>query len=220
MKNITLNEVKFLQLLPQWMQNDDTDKSIAESLDKNVKDICSRKAVLSKWNDAAIDAMSEKHLDLLAYELNITWYLYDASIERKRKIVKEARHVHWKLGTKWAIEYVLSIYFTSAEVHEWFEYGGEPGHFKVTSKGEELHRNDATFVKVLNSVKRFSQHFDEVEVEREYHGTTYLGVALAGSYVRNVITSTFNKKQTINQTAYPVVGRAEGFVRNTIIIGG
>ena len=86
----------------------------------------------------------------------------------------------------------------------------------MTSQGEELHRNDATFVKVLNSVKKFSQHFDEVEVEREYHGTIYLGVALAGSYVRNVITSTFNKKQTINQNVYVKAGRAEGFVRNTI----
>ncbi len=216
MKNITLNEVTFLQLLPQWMQGDSTDKSISESLDKYVKELCAKMIVLSKWNDEAIDAMNEKYLDLLAYELNITWYLYDAPVEKKRKIIKEARHVHWKLGTKWAIEYVLSIYFTSAEVHEWFEYGGEPGHFKVTSQGEELHRNDATFVKVLNSVKRFSQHFDEVEVEREYHGTIYLGVALAGSYVRNVITDTFNKKQTINQNVYVKAGRAEGFVRNTI----
>ena len=75
MKNITLDEVKFLQLLPQWMQNDDTDKSIAESLDKNVKDICSRKAGLTKGEEAAVDAISERHRDLLAYEVNITWYL-------------------------------------------------------------------------------------------------------------------------------------------------
>lgn len=216
MNNVTLDEVDFVQLLPGWMKEDITDKSLAESINSMMKLFCKRMIILSKWNDEAIDAMSEQYLDFLAYELNITWYLYDAPIDQKKKIVKEARHVHWKLGTKWAVEYVLSIYFKSATVHEWFEYGGKPGHFKVTSGGEELHRNDETFVRVLNSVKRFSQHFDEVEVEREYTDTVYIGAAFGDSTIENVITDTFAKEQTASQVSYTALGRFEDYKVNII----
>lgn len=212
MENIKLDQVDFSKLLPGWMREDATDVSLAESVSDNTHDMAASMQVLSKWSDAAIEAMSEKYLDLIAYELNITWYLYDADIAQKREIIKSAKKIHWKIGTVWAIEQVLSIYFTSASVLEWFEYGGTPGHFKITTAFPELYVNDANFIKVLNSIKRYSQILDEVSLTNEIHGNIYPAAAIVGT-VKNTITDVFTKSQVIDQVAHGSIGQGGGFAR-------
>lgn len=215
MENVWLKDTDFKQLLPGWMRDDKVDESLADSTSYYFKDLASSMPVLSKWADDAIDIMSETYLDLLADELNVTWYLWDADINQKRQIIKSAKKIHWKLGTVWAIEQVLSIYFTSAEVLEWFEYGGTPGHFKISTAYPELYVNDANFIKVLNSVKRFSQILDEVSLTNEIKHTAY-AVAYAQSTIRNVIVDTFDRTQEIRGTAYSAIGQGGGFAVNII----
>ena len=215
MNNVKLNDVDFAKLLPEWMRDDDVDASLAESTSYYTHDMASSMEVLNKWTDEAIAAMSEKYLDLIAYELNITWYLYDADIDKRREIIKSAKKIHWKIGTKWAIEQVLSIYFTSASVLEWFDYSGTPGHFKISTAYPELYVNDANFIKVLNSIKRFSQILDEVSLTNEIQGTAYAAAALVGT-VRNTITDTFTRTQVVSHTAYGSIGQGGGFARVTI----
>ena len=212
MENVKLDAVDFSKLLPGWMREDDADTSLAESVSENTQDMAALMPILSKWTDAAIDAMDESYLDLIAYELNITWYLYDADISQKREIIKSAKKIHWKIGTVWAIEQVLSIYFTSASVLEWFEYGGTPGHFKISTAFPELYVNDASFIKVLNSIKRYSQILDEVSLTSEVEGSIYPAAALT-STVRNVITDTFTQAQAIDQIAYGSAGQGGGFAK-------
>lgn len=215
MNNVKLDSADFSKLLPSWMRDDEVDASLAESVSDYTHDMAAALPVLSKWTDEAIEAMSEKYLDLIAYELNITWYLYDADIAQKREIIKSAKKIHWKIGTKWAIEQVLSIYFTSASVLEWFDYGGTPGHFKISTAYPELYVNDANFIKVLNSIKRFSQILDEVSLTNEVRGTVYPAAALVGT-VRNVITDTFTRTQEIKHTAYGAIEQGGGFAKITI----
>jgi P2-related tail formation protein len=215
MKNIKINTIDFNQLLPHWMREDTIDASLAESVSSYVHDMAGSMQVLSKWSDEAIESMSEKYLDLLAHELDVTWYLFDAPIDQKREIIRKAKRIHWKIGTKWAIEQVLSIYFTSASVLEWFDYSGTPGHFKILTAYPELYVNDANFIKVLNSIKRFSQILDEVSLTNEIQGTAYAAAALVGT-VRNTITDTFTRTQVVSHTAYGSIGQGGGFARVTI----
>jgi len=185
MENVTLSNASLTDLLPTWMKRDDFDKALAESVSYYAKDMAANMKVMSKWADEAIDTMSEQYLDLLAYELDVTWYLYDADIDQKRSIIKNARKVHWKLGTKWAIEQVLAVYFTSATVEEWYEYDGEPGHFRINSAFSELYENDESFLTVLNTVKRYSQILDTVQLVNEIKLMTYHG-SIAQSRLKNV----------------------------------
>lgn len=215
MEDIRLENVDAEELLPGFMREDDTDKSLAESTSNYLQDMAGSMKVLKKWTDDAIDVMSETYLDLIAYELNITWYLYDADIAQKREIIKHARRIHWKLGTVWAIEQVLAIYFTSASVTEWFEYGGTPGHFKISTQYPELYVNDANFVKVLNSVKKYSQILDEVSLSNEIRHTAY-AVAGTHSTLRNAITDVFSINEVINQETYGSIGQGGGFAVVTI----
>ena len=162
MKNIRLSDFDFLKLVPSWMRSDPTCKSLAKSIELYVHDFVKDARKLKKW--AAIETLNETELDELAWEWNVVWYLPDAPIEQKRDIIKTAPLIMRKIGTKWAVEQVLSIYFTSAKVKEWFQYGGAEGHFKITTSYAELHNNTAEFLRVLSWVKRYSQLLDGVEL--------------------------------------------------------
>lgn len=160
MQNMTLKNIDFSKLLPLWMREDACDMSLATSISNTIKDVSKKIEVFRN-----IDNMEESELDQMAYEYNITWYRYDVSVEKKREIVKSARKIHRKLGTKWAMEQILTIYFEESKVLEWFEYGGEAGHFKIsTINNENVDKNAEAFLKILDTVKRFSQHLDEIEV--------------------------------------------------------
>lgn len=215
MDNVTLNIVEFVKLLPGWMQDDATDISLSESIDNYIHLMADNMPALEKWMDEAIDKMSEEYLDQMAYELNITWYLYDATIEQKRQIVKNAKLIHRKLGTKWAIEQVLEIYFTSASVLEWFDYDGTPGHFKISTLYPELYVNNSNFIKVINSIKKYSQILDDVSLRNEIHGNAYPVVASSGT-IRNVITDSFNVSREIRQISYVSIGQGNKMVHSVI----
>lgn len=104
-------------------------ESIAQPLAKTVSD--TDKALIFP----AVDNLPEAVLDILAYDLKIDWYEAAAPIENKRRAVKECILVHKYKGTKYAVETALHSMFTNAKVEEWFEYGGEPFHFKLTVYG-------------------------------------------------------------------------------------
>lgn len=163
MDNITLENCDFKKLLPLWMRLDQTDASLAESMDTTTSEIINKTSMLSKWND--IDELPEERLDELAWELNISWYRYDASLKQKRNIIKNAKRVHRKMGTKWAIEQVLTCYFDESIILEWWQYGGEPGHFKIQTVNTATVNEDAEmFLAILDNVKRYSQVLDAIEV--------------------------------------------------------
>ena len=163
MENITLQNCDFASLMPLWMRSDCTDVSLAESIDLETNKIVKKFKDLSKWNE--IENLDEEKLDEIAWDLNISWYRYDATLEMKRNIIKNARRVHRKLGTKWAMEQVLTCYFDESTVLEWWQYGGEPGHFKIQTINTATVNKDAElFLNILDDVKRYSQVLDKIEV--------------------------------------------------------
>ncbi|MCH5195949.1 MAG: phage tail protein I [Oscillospiraceae bacterium] len=102
---------------------------IAEELIKLIREI--NKATIY----TRIDELPEELLDILAYDFKVDWYDTEAPIENKRKAIKECFMVHKYKGTKYAVETALHSMFEDAKVEEWFEYGGEPYHFKLTVYG-------------------------------------------------------------------------------------
>ena len=82
-----------------------------------------------------IDQLDEALLDILAYDFKVDWYEFAAPVENKRQAIKECILVHKRKGTKYALEIALHSMFQDAKVEEWFEYGGQPYHFKLTVYG-------------------------------------------------------------------------------------
>ena len=79
----------------------------------------------------AIDRLDERLLDILAYDFKVDWWDTDYSLEEKRRTLKNSWRVHKTLGTKAAVEMAVSAIYPNTQVVEWWEYGGEPYHFRL-----------------------------------------------------------------------------------------
>ena len=172
-----LNDLEFIRLLPQFMRDDDAVKGLAAGIDAVVPELAASIVKLTTWNH--IDELSESELDELAWELNISWYDRSASMAIKREVIKSSDMVHSHLGTKWAVENVIRTYFGSGFVTEWWEYGGEPGHFQVNSSNPSLNNERFNeFLHLLDKVKRASAKLDGVLISLSGELPLYVGVAL------------------------------------------
>ena len=95
-------------------------------------------ALAQRWPEAelgilypAIDRLPEQLLDILAYDFKVDWWDPEYSIEEKRRTLKDSWRVHKTLGTKAAVETAISAIYPRTKVIEWWEYGGEPYHFRL-----------------------------------------------------------------------------------------
>lgn len=132
---------------------------------------------------ANIENLSETWLDVLAYDLHVDWYDYDYPVDTKRRILKNSVRVHQKLGTKFAVETVLKDVYRTAEVKEWFEYGGNPHTFIITvdigSEGLSEDTSRETESK-MQFYKNLRSHCDGIFYKLSIEKATVQAVALQG----------------------------------------
>lgn len=156
-----LSDMEFERLLPAFMRGDLAVLGLAHGMDEMIPDLSQSLKYLSTWD--SIDELSEDELDALAWELNIFWYDKGASIDVKRELVKSSDQVYRKLGTKWAVENVISAYFGDGYIREWNEYGGEPGYFRVFSSNPSITNELLNqFLNILGKVKRHSSKLEGI----------------------------------------------------------
>lgn len=171
-----LSDIQFIRLLPQFMENDKAVQGLAAGIDSIVPQITAEIEKLSTWD--RIDTLSEAELDDLAWELNIQWYDKSAAIDVKRNLVRDSDKVFKKLGTKWAVENVINTYFGEGYVEEWFQYGGDPGCFRIYSTNPTLTESKFTeFLNLLSKVKRASSQLDGVYITLTGQMNLYAGTA-------------------------------------------
>ena len=172
-----LSTLEFLKLLPQFMQNDDAVRGLAVGIDSIVPQLSAEIEKLSTWD--SIDKLSDAELDELAWELNIPWYDKSATTDVKRNLVRDSDKVYKTLGTKWAVENVIGTYFGDGYIEEWYQYGGDPGHFRVYSANPTLTESQfAEFLSILSKVKRATAKLDGVFITLTGQMNMYAGAAL------------------------------------------
>lgn len=115
---------------------------------------------------ANVDKMPDAILDILAKELRLPYYNPDYTTPVKRELVKGALQYWATAGTVESLTKILTNIFGDAEIEEWFEYGGEPGYFRILTtnpnvSGETLEQ----FRKTAQDVKRLSAWLEEVLVD-------------------------------------------------------
>lgn len=171
-----LEQIDLVKLLPEFMRGDRANKGLAAGTNIVLRDVATKAKLLTVWN--RIDNMTDEQLDELAWELNVEWYKSTADIQTKRAIIKSSDKVHAKLGTKWAVEQIITDYFGSGAVREWWEYGGEPYHFKVFSTNPGLvNEHHEEFLAMLEVVKRKSAWLDAVIISLTGEMNIFAGVA-------------------------------------------
>lgn len=177
MSGMRLSDIEFTRLLPQFMRDDDAVRGLAAAIDQIVPQLAASISLLPTWD--CIDDLDEAELDELADELNILWYSRDVDIATKRELVKNSDKVYAHLGTKWAVENVIQTYFGDGYIKEWYEYGGEPGTFRVYSgnpsvSGDRLEE----FLSVLSKVKRHSAKLEGIYITLSGEMALSAGVAV------------------------------------------
>ena len=163
MAGMKLSTLEFIRLLPTFMRGDAAVQGLAAGLDEIIPGLAQSIGRLTTWD--RIDELTESELDNLAGKLIILWYDKAAGIDAKREIVKSSDEVYRHLGTKWAVESVINSYFGEGYLREWFEYDGEPGHFRVYSTNATINNERLVeFLNLLYKVKRASSKLDGIYI--------------------------------------------------------
>lgn len=166
-----------LDIVPENLLEDKHIRKITEVIDAALKDIypeTAYPALISR-----IDELDSDTIDSLAWQWHVDFYDEDLSLEVRRALVKNSIRWHMKKGTKAAVEEMVQTVFESGRVTEWFEYGGEPYHFKIDllSAPRIVQEDLEKVVRVINSLKNTRSWLDSLGFIRESEGKQYYGIA-------------------------------------------
>lgn len=145
---MNLDDIKFIKLLPKFMQEDGCDQGIAEALDDLIRRSMYNVRSLKVWDE--IETLNEKQLDELAWELDIDWYDSTADIDTKRDVLRYASSVKRKRGTSWSVQQLITAYFGQGFVYEWTEFDGQPFTFMALTTNDNV--DEITLKKFINAV--------------------------------------------------------------------
>ena len=124
-----------------------------------------------------IDKAPDAILDILAAELRLPHYDQSYTTQVKRELVKNGLLYWASTGTVASLADILTHIFVDAEIEEWFDYGGNPGCFRVLTSNQKVSGDMLEeFERTAQNVKRLSAWFEGVLVELPipeqyiYHG--------------------------------------------------
>lgn len=164
MSNHKLTAENMLAQLPAVLRNDPRllalGSSIAGVLEQRAGEI-QRISIYS-----CIDQLPEELLDILAYDFKVDWWDPEYTLDEKRATLKSSWHVHRKLGTPAAVVDAISAIYPDTQIAEWWEYGGEPYHFRLminsTFEGIDQQRHERVMSRV-RYYKNLRSVLDDVE---------------------------------------------------------
>ena len=171
-----LQSVSLLDILPPNLLADKKINAAARALDDELQKItaATRNALLLP----RLDELSEEVIDLLAWQWSVDFYDELKSLAEKRNAVKQSIAMHRIKGTRRAVELALHMVYTSGEVSEWFEYGGQPYYFRVRFiEPENIRMEDVDrAIRITNAVKNTRSWLESIGFTRHvptglYHGT-------------------------------------------------
>lgn len=169
-----LTDVDLLRLIPQFMRDDRNAQAFAYAVNSKIAEVTY--AIMHAKIYTRIDSLSEEILDELAWQFNVVEYRSEYDISIKRELIKGCMQLHYKRGTVAAVEEAVRKIFGDATVEEWFDYGGQPYHFKVRTSNigatDEMIQEVTKIVKEAQNVRSF---LEEVVIEIIQSMQMYIG---------------------------------------------
>ena len=125
-----VGETPFLDLLPSSISGDATIQAASEAADGELARLSGDTRLCLVYS--RIEELTEPALSLLAAQFHADFWDPDASLETKRAMVRKILLWHRRKGTPWAVEDAAGTAAgTTAQVREWWEFGGQPGRFRL-----------------------------------------------------------------------------------------
>ena len=180
--------IKFdiMRLIPRFLLRDHNGYALAKAIEAAF-----RYAAEATENGLEIilyvDKMPEWRLDEMAGELGCL-YDYTAEIETKRQWIKNAVPYYQVYGTPQAIINYLEGFYISAKVEEFWEYNGDPFHFRVIVEDYSYHGDTTAWAeKVIENVKNVRSVLDSLEIRvRTANLNVHIGAA-ASAWINVII---------------------------------
>lgn len=161
----SVNDLTVSKLLPSSLKSDVFTIALVNATEKELKQAFREAESLADLSN--IDQLPEYLLDYIAYQKHVDFYENTLSIEIKRGLIKRSRFFHQHKGTPAAVEELINMIFGDGKVVEWFEYDGQPFHFKVVTNNRSVTQEKAEeFLRALNSVKRKTAILDKIELSQ------------------------------------------------------
>ena len=136
---------------------------------KRLSDIKEAIRKIENFNNAL--KIDEKFLDLMVDEYEARAFRdFESNL---RELVRFAQQNYSKLGTVGAVKKVFEALEVEAEIKEWFEYNGEPYHFKILVSGVKKEEDWIKGVKLLNFAKNVRSVLDSVGINKKLNSTIY-----------------------------------------------
>lgn len=161
---ISLYDSSITDILPKEIGSKPEVQALGYAINRAIQrlmDYCKNTSVY-----ASIDTLPEQVLDLLAIELNTPYYKDSMDIEVKRNMIKNTFVWYLKAGTAASVVESVNVVFGGGEIEEWFEYGGEPYHFKVYTN--TLNSTDEMIQQlndIVSTMQNVRSYLDAVVVE-------------------------------------------------------
>ncbi len=166
----------FIDLLPHNLQSDETIKQFAEVLENEIVTLDNIISQLTIY--ANIDTLNEAYIDAMADAFHITHnegYQFADTLDKKRSLVKNAISLHKHKGTLYSIRQVLDTLDLKGNILEWFEYDGEPYHFKLDidlSDGVSFETVNK-LIALINEFKNARSHLERILFNIVSNGNVY-----------------------------------------------
>lgn len=164
MNSYGINTDNLLRVLPDVLRNDENMRALATSIADELSQLSADTDKARLYAD--IDNLPEDVLDTLAKDFKVDWWSGDYSVAEKRQTLKDSWYVHRHLGTKSAVARAMSAVYYDTEVLEWYEYGGQPFHFKIMIMADPASvdpAKHATVVSLADYYKNLRSVMDPVE---------------------------------------------------------
>lgn len=171
---IKLHDSNITDILPEFLAQKPEVIALGYSLNKAIQRLLGHCQNIGIYD--SIDTLPEQVLDLLALEFKTQYYDDTFSIEIKRSLIKNTLNWYMYTGTAAAVTELVAAVFGDGEIEEWFEYGGEPYHFKIhtfnVATTDEMIKLAESLVKSVQNVR---SQLEEVIIEIVESMTLYIG---------------------------------------------
>ena len=160
-----INGISLIDLMPDSIKNDPKIKAVCNALDnelRKINDLTKEILLLPRLN-----SLPESILDLLAWQWHVDFYEpIGMDIETKRSLIRKSIADHRIKGTPASVETLFANVFNGGRISEWYEYGGNPYHFKISALGRQIASEEqlSEFKHALETTKNVRSWLDEIEV--------------------------------------------------------
>ena len=125
----SIDEVTLLELLPENLRSDLDIIAASQAIDQEFSLLV--QSINNCFTFVDIDNANSEVVNLLAAEMHVDFYDESLPLESRRAIVKNAYIYHFTKGTPFAVKQLIIDIFGQGELIEWFDYEGNPYHFRV-----------------------------------------------------------------------------------------